>query len=323
MRGIFGIAFAAVLATIGSAAAQTYPSRPINLVVPFPAGGPTDTLARIMAERMRTALGQTMVVETVTGAGGTIGTARVAHAAPDGYTIGIGNWTSHIGSVAIYPSQFDVFKDLEPITLLTFAPLWIVGKNALPPKTATELVAWLKSNANPTPFATVGAGSAAHLCGIYFEQKTGVHFQYVPYRGAAPIMQDLIGGQIDLSCLEASATLPNVQGGKFKAFAVMSEERWPKSPDTPTMTESGAPGLSVAFWHGLWAPKATPKDIIAKLDDAARATLADPAVQQKLALLGQIIATPEQQTPAGLAAFHKAEADKWWPIIKAAGIKAE
>ena len=166
-----------------------------------------------------------------------------------------------------------------------------------------------------------GAGSAAHLCGIYFEQKTGAHFQYVPYRGAAPIMQDLIGGQMDLSCLEASATLPNVQAGKFKAFAVMSEQRWSKSPSTPTMTESGAPGLSVVFWHGLWAPKGTPKDIVSRLDDAVRETLADPAVLEKLALLGQVLATREQQTPAGLAAFHKAEADKWWPIIREAGIK--
>jgi tripartite-type tricarboxylate transporter receptor subunit TctC len=325
MRGIIAIAFAAVLATAGSAAAaaQDFPSRPITLIAPFPAGGPTDTLARIMGERMKASLGQTVIVENVTGAGGTIGTARVAHAPPDGYTIGIGNWTSHIGSVAIYPFQFDVFKDLEPIALLTFAPLWIVGKNALPPKSANELVAWLKSNPNPTPFATVGAGSAAHLCGIYFEQKTGAHFQYVPYRGAAPIMQDLIGGQIDLSCLEASATLPNVTAGKFKAFAVMSEQRWSKSPDTPTMTESGAPGLSVAFWHGFWAPKGTPKDIIARLDDAVREAFADPAVQQKLGALGQIVATREQQTPAGLAAFHKAEADKWWPIIKAAGIKPQ
>jgi tripartite-type tricarboxylate transporter receptor subunit TctC len=321
MRGIIAIAFAAIMATLGSAAAQNYPSHPITLIAPFPAGGPTDTLARIMGDRMKVSLGQTVIVENVTGAGGTIGTARVAHAPPDGYTIGIGNWTSHIGSVAIYPSQFDVFKDLEPIALLTFAPLWIVGKNALPPKSATELVAWLKSNASPTPFATVGAGSAAHLCGIYFEQKTGAHFQYVPYRGAAPIMQDLIGGQIDLSCLEASATLPNVQAGKFKAFAVMSEQRWSKSPSTPTMTESGAPGLSVVFWHGLWAPRGTPKDIVSRLDDAVRETLADPAVLEKLALLGQVLATREQQTPAGLAAFHKAEADKWWPIIREAGIK--
>jgi tripartite-type tricarboxylate transporter receptor subunit TctC len=323
MGRIIATAFAAILAAGQSATAQSYPTRPITLIVPFSAGGPTDTLARIMGDRMKASLGQTIIVEDVTGAGGTIGAARVAHAAPDGYTIGIGNWTSHIGSVLVYPAQFDVFKDLEPITLLSFAPLWIIGKNALPPTTATELVAWLKSNATPSSFATVGAGSAAHLCGVYFAQKTGAKFQYVPYRGAAPIMQDLIGGQIDLSCLDASATLPSVQGGKFKAFALMSEERWSKSPDTPTMTESGAPGLSVAFWHGLWAPKGTPQDIVAKLDAAARDTLADPAVQQKLATLGQVLATSDQQTPAGLAAFHKAEADKWWPIIKAAGIKAD
>ena len=212
------------------------------MMVGFPPGGPTDTLARILAEAMQPSLGQTIVVETVSGASGTIATGRVVHANPDGYTIGLGNWGSHVGAPALYPLDYDVLKDLQPISLLEASPLWILGKSALPPKTASELITWLKARSEPTTFGTVGAGSAAHLCGLYFQQKTGAKFQYVPYRGAAPAMQDLIGGQIELSCLEASATLPNVQAGKFKAFAVMSEQRWPKSPNTPTMIESGRAG---------------------------------------------------------------------------------
>jgi tripartite-type tricarboxylate transporter receptor subunit TctC len=193
----------------------------------------------------------------------------------------------------------------------------------VPPKTAAELLAWVKSNPNPITFATVGAGSAAHLCGLYFAQKTGAKFQYVPYRGGAPAMQDLIGGQIDLSCLEASQTLANVQAGRFKAFAVMSEQRWPKSPDTPTMIESGIPGLSISFWHGLWTTTGTPKAVVDRLDAAVVAALADPAVRQKIENLGQVIFPRAEQNPAALAAHHKAELNKWWPIIKAADIKAD
>jgi tripartite-type tricarboxylate transporter receptor subunit TctC len=316
-------ALVALVASAAAAQAETYPSRPITMIVGFPPGGPTDTLARIVADGMKTALGQTIVVEDVSGAGGTIGTADVVHANPDGYTIGIGNWTSHVGSPAIYPLQYDVLKDLQPISVLAAAPLWIVGKNDLPPRTVAELITWLKSNPNPTTFGTVGAGSAAHLCGFFFAQKTGARFQFVPYRGAAPVMQDLMANQIDLSCLDGSATLPNVQAGRFKAFALMGESRWDKSPQTPTMVESGIPGLTISFWHGLWTTKGTPKDVVDRLNAAVKTALANPDVRRRLDVLGQVIATPEQQTPAGLAAFQKAEIDKWWPIIKAAGIKAE
>jgi tripartite-type tricarboxylate transporter receptor subunit TctC len=320
---IVGAAAGALLAASGPAWPQDYPSRPISLIVGFPPGGPTDTLARILADGMKSSLGQPIVVEDVTGASGTIATARVVNAKPDGYTIGIGNWTSHVGSPAIYPVQYDVLKDLQPIALLASAPLWILGKNALPPRTATELIAWLKSNPSASTFGTVGAGSAAHLCGVFFEQKTGARFRYVPYRGAAPVMQDLMADQIDLSCLDSSATLPNVEAGKVKAFAVMSDRRWEKSPQTPTMIESGVPELTISFWHGLWTTKGTPKDIVDRLDAAVMAALADSDVQKRLAVLGQVIAAREQQTPVGLAAFHKAEIDKWGPIIKAAGIKTE
>jgi tripartite-type tricarboxylate transporter receptor subunit TctC len=316
----------AVIALAASAAglnAQTFPSRPITFLVGFPPGGPTDTLGRIIADGMKNALGQPVVVEDVTGAGGTIATARVVHAAPDGYTVGIGNWTSHVGSPALYDIQYDVIKDLQPIAVLAAAPLWIVGKNSLPPHNAAELIAYVKSAPNPITFGTVGAGSAAHLCGLYFQQKTGAHFQYVPYRGAAPIMQDLMASQIDLSCLDASATLPNIKAGRFKVYALLGEKRWDKAPETPTMIESGVPGLTISFWHGLWTTKGTPKDAVERLNAAVKTALASPEVRKRLDVLGQVIATPDEQTPAGLAAYHKAEIDKWWPIIKAAGIKAD
>jgi tripartite-type tricarboxylate transporter receptor subunit TctC len=322
-RARFAAALIALVASAAVAQAQTYPLRPITMMVGFPPGGPTDTLARILADAMKSSLGQTIVVETLSGASGTIATGRVVHANPDGYTIGIGNWGSHVGAPALYALDYDVLKDLQPISLLETSPLWILGKSALPPRTASELIAWLKARPEPTTFGTVGAGSAAHLCGLYFQQKTGVRFQYVPYRGAAPAMQDLIGGQIDLSCLEASATLPNVQAGRFKAFAVMSEQRWPKSPDTPTMIESGVPGLSISFWHGLWTTKGTPKATVDRLDAAVQSALADSAIRQRLEAIGQIMFPRNQQTPMALAAYHAAETEKWWPIIKAANIKLE
>jgi len=293
------------------------------MIVGFPPGGPTDTLARILADGMQAPLGQTVVVETLSGASGTLAAGRVAHARPDGYTIGIGNWSSHVASPAIYPLDYDVSRNLQPISLLAASPLWIIGRETLPPNTMPELIAWMKERPNPTTFGTVGTGSAAHLCGLYFAQKTGLRLQYVPYRGGGPTMQDLIGGQIDLACLEASSGLAYVQAGKFKAYAVMSDRRWPKSPDTPTLIESGIPGAAVNFWHGLWTTKGTSKEAVDRLDGAVMNALANPAVQQRLEALGQVIFPRDQQNPAALAAHHKAEIDKWWPIIKAAGIKAE
>jgi tripartite-type tricarboxylate transporter receptor subunit TctC len=321
MKRLVG-ALVALLAFTGEAQAQTYPTRPITMLVGFPPGGPTDTLARIVADAMQPSLGQSVVVETVSGASGTIASGRVVHASPDGYTIGIGNWTSHVGSPAIYPLDYDILKDLQPVALLAASPLWIVGKNDLPPKTAPELIAWLKARPDPATFGTIGSGSAAHLCGLFFAQKTGVRLQYVPYRGGAPAMQDLIGGQIDLSCLEASQTLANVEAGRFKAYAVMGEQRWPKSPSTPTMIESGVPGLSISFWHGLWTTKDTPKAVVERLDAAVMAALASPGARAKIEALGQVIFPAGQQNPQALAAYHKAELDKWWPIIKSAGVKA-
>ena len=303
------------------ALAQAYPSHPITIVVPFPAGGPSDTLARILGDRMRTSLGQPVIVETVTGAGASIGVVRAAQSAPDGYTLSIGNWTSHVGAGAMYPAAHDALLDLQPIARISATPLMIVGKNALPPQSAGELIAWLKANPGKASAATVGAGSGAHVCLLYFAQKTGTSFQLVPYRGGAPVMQDLVAGQIDMFCAEASQTLSFLRSGAMKAFAIMSKERWPGAPEVPTMDEVGVPGMYISFWNGLWVPKATPKEIIARLNAAVVDTLADPTVRQRLTELGHVIATREEQTPEGLGAFHKAEIEQWWPLIKAANIK--
>jgi tripartite-type tricarboxylate transporter receptor subunit TctC len=316
---------AAIAVAVGGvgAQAQSYPSHPITMIVPFPAGGPTDTLARILSERMRVSLGQPVIIETVTGAGASIGVARAAQAAPDGYTLSIGNWTSHVGAGAMYPAAHDAVLELQPVSRISATPLMIVGKNALPPKSAQELIAWLKANPGTASAATVGAGSGAHICLLYFQQKTGTSFQLVPYRGGAPVMQDLVAGQIDFFCAEASQTLSFLRSGAIRAFAVMSKERWPGAPDVPTMDEVGVSGMYISFWNGLWVPKGTPGEIVAKLNSAIVDALADPTVRQRLTELGHVIATREEQTPQALAAFHKSEIETWWPIIKAANIKPQ
>jgi tripartite-type tricarboxylate transporter receptor subunit TctC len=320
---IMAAAFAIAVGCAAHVQAQTFPSRPVTIIVPFPAGGPNDTLARILGERMRTSLGQSVIIENITGAGASLGVVRAAQAAPDGHTINIGNWTSHVGAGAMYPAAHDALLEMQPLSLLSATPLMIIGKNDLPPKDAKELIGWLKANPGKASVATVGAGSGAHVCMLYFQQKTGTSVQLVPYRGGAPVMQDLVAGQIDMFCAEASQTLSFVRGGTIKAYAVMSRERWPTLPDVPTMDEVGASGMYISFWNGLWAPKGTPKDAVAKLNAAVVDALADPAVRQRLTELGHVIAKREEQTPEGLGAFHKAEMEKWWPLIKAANIKPE
>jgi tripartite-type tricarboxylate transporter receptor subunit TctC len=327
-RGSFIGALIVLLASVllgsaGAVCAEEYPSRPITMLVGFPPGGPTDPLSRIIADGMKEKLGQSIVVETVSGASGTIATGRVVHAAPDGYTIGIGNWSSHVGGPALYSLDYDVLKDLQPISLLATSPLWILGKETVSPNSATELISWVKSRTQPATFGTVGTGSAAQLCGIYFQKQTKANLQFVPYRGAGPAIQDLVAGQIELSCLEATSSLPYVKAGKMKAFAVLGEERWAMSPDTPTMIESGVPGLTISFWHGLWTTKGTPAKVVARLDDAVQSTLADPRIRQLLEKIGVVIYPRGQQTPDALAAYNKAEIDKWWPVVKAADIKTE
>ena len=302
---------------------QAYPTRPITMVVPFPAGGPTDTVGRIVAERMRVSLGQPIIIENVTGAGGTIGVGRVARAAPDGYILSVGYLGTHVLNGAIYTLQYDVLKDFEPVALLASNPQLIVAKNALPAKSLNELIAWLKANPGKASQGTAGVGSPAHVSGAYFQKETGTRFQFIPYRGAAPAMQDLVAGQIDLMFDQAVNSLPHVRGGKIRAYAVTAKTRLASAPEIPTVDEAGLPGFYISIWSGMWAPKGTPKDVVAKLNAAVVDALAHPTVRQQLADLGQEVSPRDQQTPEALGTFQRAEMEKWWPIIKTAGIKAE
>ena len=313
----------AILAAVCGVQAQNYPSRPITIVAPTTAGGPPDTIARIIGERMKASLGQPIIVENVTGAGGSLGVQRVARSAPDGYTLSIGHLNSHVFTGAAYNLSFDLLTDLAPVTMLTTAPMVFVVRSGFPPNNLRELIAWMKQRPKGAAFGSVGIGGPAKVWATDFQNKIGIEFQFVPYRGAAAIVQDLIAGQIDVACVEASNVVAHLNGGKIKSFAVLEKTRWAAAPDIPSIDEAGAPGFYMTFWHGLWVPKGTPQDAIAKLDAAAVDALADPVVRSRLAQVGQDIVPRNQQTPEALAAHHKAEIEKWWPIIKAAGIKAE
>jgi tripartite-type tricarboxylate transporter receptor subunit TctC len=323
MRKLCAIAFAALLGLIANAAAQLYPARTVTMVVPFPAGGGTSLLARILAEQMKSELGQPVIVENLSGAGGSIAVARVARASADGYTLLFGNWASNVGSGAVYPVDYDLLKDFAPISRIADAPLWLVARNNFPAHDLKEMIAWLKANPGKATAATVGVGSGSHLCGIYLQNATGTSFQFIPYRGGAPAIQDLMAGNVDMMCDFSANSLPFVRSGQIKALAVMARQRWFGAPEVPTFDEMAVPGIYVSFWHGLWVPKDTPKDIVARLNGAVVAALADPALQKRFADQGQEIPPREQQTPEALYAYQKADIDKWWPIIKAAGIKAE
>jgi tripartite-type tricarboxylate transporter receptor subunit TctC len=320
MKAIVAAIALAVMSGIAGVQAQTYPSRPITLIVPFPPGGSTDVVARIVAERMRPILGQPVIIENVGGAGGSIAVGRLARAAPDGYTIDIGQWDTHVGSI-IYPLNYDLQKDFDPIGLMTINPQLMVAKKALPADDLKGLVAWMK--ANPGKITFVNQNAAANVTGILFEQAIGQKVQFIPYRGAGPAMTDLISGQVDLLVVQAAVALPQVQAGTIKAIANLSPQRSAALPNIQTSDEGGVPGLYMSGWFGLFAPKGTPKDVIAKLNGAMVEALADPAVRARLAQLGLDVAAREQQTPEGLAAFQKAEIEKWWPIIRAANVKGE
>ncbi|WP_068030883.1 tripartite tricarboxylate transporter substrate binding protein BugD [Rhodoplanes sp. Z2-YC6860] len=301
--------------------AETYPSKPVTVIVPFAAGGPSDVLARALADKMRTALKETVLIENVTGAAGTIGVTRAVRSPADGYTLSFGHLGTHVVNGAIYPLPFDLVNDLDPVALLGANPMLVVSKNAIPAKTFKELIDWLKANQAKATLGTAGVGSGAHFSGVFLQNLIGTHASYVPYRGTGPALQDLVAGQIDIIVDQASNSLPQVQAGTIRAYAVTDSKRLSALPDVPTVDEAGLPGFHVSLWSGMWAPKGTPKEIVAKLNEAIRAAIDDPAVQKRYAELGLEPPAQDQRTPEALRTHQKAEIEKWWPVIKAANVK--
>lgn len=320
-----GICTTVLSFTLGSTAtAQSYPSRPITIVVPFSAGGPTDTLARIMGDRMRKALGQPVLIENTTGAGGTIGTGKVARSTPDGYLVSIGHWGTHVVNGVYYTKlNYDVLNDFAPVMMIASNPQVIISKPSVPARNLKELITLIKANEGKVLMGTGGVGGASHMAAIYFQNRIGVQFRYVPYRGGAPALQALLAGEIDIYVTQISNVAGQIKAGRIRGYAVTADKRQNAAPDVPTVDEAGLPGLHTAVWHGIWLPKSTPRDIVMKLNAAIGETLADPAVRQRFDELGQEIPPREQQTPEALFAHHKAEIEKWWPIIRKAGLKAD
>ena len=321
-KAILG-AFIAMFALSNTARAENYPSHPITVIVPFSAGGPSDAMMRILAERMKLTLGETVLIENVTGAGGSLGVGRTVHSAPDGYTVGFGHLGTNVANGAIYKLGYDLVADLEPVVLLPSNPMIIVSKNAVPAKSLKELLAWLKSRPAPPTAGTAGAGSGSHIAGLYFENVSGVKLQYVPYRGTGPALNDLVAGQIDVIVDQTSNSINQVRGGNIRAYAITADKRLDSAPEIPTTDEAGLPGFHMTLWSGLWVPKGTPKAIIAKLNAAAVDALSDPTARKQLENLGLQMPPKEQLTPEALGAWQKAEIAKWWPIIKAADVKVE
>jgi tripartite-type tricarboxylate transporter receptor subunit TctC len=323
MRRAVLAALMALLTFGGDALADNFPSHPITLVVPFSAGGPTDAMARILADHMRTTLGQNIVIENVTGAAGSLGVGRVVRAAPDGYTVSIGHLGTHVANGAIYKLGYDLMADLEPVVLLPSNPMIIVSSNAVPAKTLKELIAWLKAKPTPATAGTAGAGSGSHIAGLYFENVTGIKLQYVPYRGTAPALTDLVAGQIDIIIDQTSNSIAQVRAGTIRAYAVTDDKRVESASDVPTADEAGLSGLHMTLWSGLWVPKNTPKDIVAKLNAAAVDAMSDPVVRKKFEDLGLQMPAKDKLSPEALGAWQKAEIEKWWPMIKAANVNVE
>jgi tripartite-type tricarboxylate transporter receptor subunit TctC len=323
MRKSILAALVAMLAFAGGALADKFPSHPITVIVPFSAGGPSDAMMRILGERMKQTLGEAVLIENVTGAGGTLGVGRTVRSPPDGYTIGFGHLGTNVVSGAIYNLGYDLVTDLEPVVLLPSNPMIIVSKNAVPAKSLTELLAWLRARPTPATAGTAGAGSGSHIAALYFENVSGVKLQYVPYRGTAPAMNDLIAGQIDLIVDQTSNSINQVRAGTIRAYAITDGKRVESAPDVPTTDEAGLSGFHMTLWSGLWAPKGTPKDIVAKLNAAVVDALNDPGVRKQLENLGLQMPSADRLSPEALAAWQKAEIAKWWPMIKAANVKVE
>lgn len=317
------LAVLAMLVFTGVVSAQTYPTHPITIIVPFSAGGPSDAMARILGERMKRSLGEVLLIENVTGAGGSIGVGRAVRSAPDGYTISFGHLGTHVANGAIYKLGYDLVEDLEPVVLLPSNPMIIVSKNAVPAKSLKELLEWLKSRPSPPTAGTAGAGSGSHIAGLYFENVSGIKLQYVPYRGTGPALNDLVAGQIDIIVDQTSNSINQVRAGTIRAYAVTDSKRVENAPDIPTVDEGGLPGFHMTLWSGLWVPKGTPKEIIAKINTAAVEALNDPAVQKQLENLGLQMPPKDQLTPQALGTWQKAEIAKWWPMIKAANVKVD
>ena len=324
-KSVFAVTIAAglILSAAAPAGAADYPDRPIMMIVPLAPGGSTDVLGRIMAQALGAKLGQPVVVENAAGAAGVIGVTRAERAAPDGYTILWGMWGTNMANGAIYSLDFDLLKDFEPIALVATQPFFIDSRKTLPPNTLKELIAWLKANGDRTTEGNSGVGSPSHIAGILLQQTLGLKWQMVPYRSAGLSMQDLVAGTVDIALDAPAVMMPQWQAGAIKTYAVAAKKRLVIAPDIPTTDEAGLPGFYFSFWHAMWAPKGTPKEIITKLNAAAVAALADPQTRKRLIDLGQDIYPPEEETPEGLHAFQTAEIEKWWPIIKAAGIKAQ
>jgi tripartite-type tricarboxylate transporter receptor subunit TctC len=323
MRRMVLAALTALLAWGGTARAENYPSRPITAIVPFAAGGPSDAMMRILGERMKTTLGQAILIENVTGAGGSIGVGRAVRSPPDGYTLSFGHLGTHVANGAIYKLGYDLVADLEPVVLLPSNPMVVVTKNAVPAKSLGELLAWLRSRPTPAAAGTAGAGSGSHIAGLYFESVTGIKLQYVPYRGTAPALNDLVAGQIDLIVDQTSNSINQIRAGTIRAYAVTDEKRVESAPDIPTTDEAGLPGFHMTLWSGLWVPKGTPTEIVAKLNAAAVEALNDPTVRKQLENLGLQMPPQDQMAPQALGTWQKAEIAKWWPMIKAADVKVE
>ena len=313
----------ATLAAIAGAQAQTFPSKPITIVIPLAAGGAVDTMVRTMMESLRASLGQPILVENMGGAGGTTGINRVARAAPDGYTISVGTWGTHVVNAFVYSPPYDLARDFEAVALLPSVPHWIIARKNLPPANLQELIAHMKANAGQVTAGSVGAGGSSAICSYYFGKATGTTTTLVPYRGGAPALQDIVAGNVDTMCDLAANSLSQVRAGNIKAYAVTSKKRWFAAPDVPTVEEAGAPGVELSNWLGAYAPKGTPRDIVAKLNAAFNGAMADPSVRQRIADQGLEIPPPGQQTPEAFAVYLKAEMDKWGAIVRESGIKVQ